>query len=70
MRRLWPLMLLLLGCDAITDFSPPDVRIVQPHEGQEFFGRVKVVVEVKDNRVVDRVELYLDGRLRLFPNIS
>ena len=63
MRRLWPLMLLLLGCDAITDFSPPDVRIVQPHWGQELFGRVKVVVEVKDNRVVDRVELYLDGRL-------
>ena len=65
MRRLWPLMLLLLGCDAITDIFPPDVRIVK--KGQEVTreGKVKVwlVVDVSDNKVVDRVELYVDGNL-------
>ena len=63
MRRLWPLMLFLLGCDAITDIFPPDVRIVK--KGQEVTreGKVKVwlVVDVSDNKVVDRVELYMDG---------
>jgi len=65
MRRLWPLMLFLLGCDAITDIFPPDVRIVK--KGQEVTreGKVKVwlVVDVSDNKVVDRVELYVDGNL-------
>ena len=49
--------------DKVTDFSRPEVAIVEPGDGTIFdFGTVVTVkVTAKDNRKVDRVVLNVDG---------
>jgi hypothetical protein len=53
-----------------TDTSPPVVTILSPVEGSDVSGIVPVRVDVLENDVVDRVEFYIDGELKLTDTTS
>lgn len=46
------------------DRRPPVVEIVAPEDGAVVSGRLVATAEAHDNRAVERVELYVDRRLR------
>jgi len=56
-------LLAMLQCDILPDFEPPNVRILSPKSGETAFGSVEILAEARDNKRLDRMELYLDGEL-------
>ncbi len=66
--RLTPLIisLLVIGlvkCDFIFDIEPPEVKIISPEEGSFISEKVEIVLQVDDNKNVEKVELYADDTL-------
>lgn len=49
---------------AFIDRRPPTVSLLSPTNGEAASGRLVVEAEARDNRKVERVELFVDGRLR------
>lgn len=76
-RTLWfaaalCLLVTVAGCDSsdpaspppdVVDTTPPVVSITAPVSGEEVVDLVTVVVEASDDVGVERVELWVDGRL-------
>ena len=53
----------LFNCDAIFDIVPPKIKIIKPEKDVSYFGTLPVVLEVTDNRGVEKVEVYLENEL-------
>jgi PKD repeat protein len=45
------------------DTTPPTISITSPDSGATVIGNVSVLVDAKDNVAVNRVDLYVDGKL-------
>jgi hypothetical protein len=43
--------------------APPEVRVTSPRQGARFSRSLRIVAEARDDRGIDRVHLYVDGRL-------
>ena len=43
--------------------SPPQVEVTSPRQGARFRRTLRIVAEASDDRRIDRVHLYVDGRL-------
>ena len=54
--------LLLVTCDEILDIAPPEVEIVSPTQGEIDTGYVHIKIKASDNRQLDYVDLYFDGK--------
>ncbi|MFB0517222.1 MAG: Ser-Thr-rich GPI-anchored membrane family protein, partial [Candidatus Neomarinimicrobiota bacterium] len=52
------LLVLSISCD----ISPPDIVILQPQAGKSYYGTLPCDLRVTDNKGVNKVEVFLDGR--------
>lgn len=55
--------ILSLRCDALLDIKAPTITIIQPTEGESYFGTLPVELEVTDNQGVEKVEVFLNNNL-------
>ncbi len=55
--------LALLSCDAIFDIYPPEIEIIEPMEGVRYWNLLPCKLEITDNRMIDRVEIFFDDEL-------
>ncbi|MFH0990276.1 MAG: Ig-like domain-containing protein [bacterium] len=53
-----------------TDKSPPNVSVVSPYYNQVISDSITIIVDVRDNIKVEKVEFYIDGDLRLSRALS
>ena len=54
--------LLFVTCDEILDIAQPEVEILSPIQGEVDTGYVHIKIEVSDNKQLDYVDLYFDGK--------
>jgi len=59
-RRIFPILAVLLFAGCPRDSEPPDVAILWPGDGDTVRGTVPVTVRATDNRSVASVELYVN----------
>jgi len=43
------------------DISPPEVEITAPKDGAYISDKVEITVQTEDNKIVKKIELYIDG---------
>jgi outer membrane protein assembly factor BamB len=57
------MLVLLLSCQDMFDFTPPKVTLLSPHNGSEIQDSVLIIARASDNRQVKEIRILLNDQL-------